>query len=85
MSSFFVVRPRNIDNFQLQSLNHHSSNMSPPRTIWEDFASLSWPRYNVYKRANAALGGSIDSEQDLYLNEGVAADYQYVSVRREFV
>lgn len=51
--------------------------MSPPKTTWEDLASLGWPRYNVYKRADAELGGSTDSEQDLYLNECIAADYQY--------
>ena len=54
--------------------------MSAPKTTWEDLARLGWPKYDVYKRANAERGGSMNSERDLHLNSGIAATYQYVDI-----
>lgn len=52
--------------------------MSSTKTTWEDLSRLGWPKYDVYKRANSERGGTMGSEKDLYLNTGIAADYQYV-------
>jgi hypothetical protein len=50
------------------------------KTSWEDLARLGWPINEVFKRANDARGGSMKDKNDLALNEGIAAEYQYVSV-----
>ncbi|EPS99496.1 hypothetical protein FOMPIDRAFT_82673 [Fomitopsis schrenkii] len=53
--------------------------MSSTKTTWEDLSRLGWPKYDVYKRANSERGGTMGSEKDLYLNTGIAADYQWWS------
>lgn len=50
--------------------------MSATKTSWEDLSRLGWPIYEVYKRANRERDGTMSSERDLYLNSGIAADYQ---------
>ena len=51
-------------------------NMSSPKTSWEDLARLGWPIYDVYKKANAARGGTMNGTGDISLNAGIAAEYQ---------
>ena len=48
------------------------------KTTWEDLSRIGWPIQQVYNRANAARGGSMNGKGDLSLNDGVAAEYQYV-------
>ena len=50
--------------------------MSSPKTSWEDLARLGWPTYDVYKKANAAPGGTMNGTGDISLNAGIAAEYQ---------
>ena len=50
--------------------------MSSPKTSWEDLARLGWPIYDVYKKANAARGGTMNGTGDISLNAGIAAEYQ---------
>ncbi|KAL1760370.1 hypothetical protein FB107DRAFT_270083 [Schizophyllum commune] len=53
--------------------------MSQPKTTWEDLARLGWPIYDVYKRANASRGGTMNGIGDIFLNSGIAAEYQWWS------
>ena len=50
--------------------------MSQRKTTWEDLARLGWPIYDVYKKANAARGGTMNGTGDISLNAGIAAEYQ---------
>ena len=52
--------------------------MSQPKTTWEDLARLGWPIYDVYKKANASRGGTMNGIGDIFLNSGIAAEYQCV-------
>ena len=52
--------------------------MSSPKTSWEDLARLGWPIYDVYKKANASRGGTMNGIGDIFLNSGIAAEYQCV-------
>ncbi|KAL1668797.1 cytolysin [Schizophyllum commune] len=51
--------------------------MSQRKTTWEDLARLGWPIYDVYRKANAARGGTMNGTGDLSLNSGIAARYQW--------
>nr|AAP38175.1 Zb protein [Hericium erinaceus] len=51
--------------------------MPQVKTSWEDLANLGWPIQQVYEKANAARGGSMEGKGDLSLNNGVAAEYQW--------
>ncbi|KAI5896849.1 uncharacterized protein SCHCODRAFT_02493604 [Schizophyllum commune H4-8] len=53
--------------------------MSQPKTTWEDLARLGWPIYDVYKKANESRGGTMNGIGDIFLNSGIAADYQWWS------
>ncbi|KAL1722796.1 hypothetical protein EV715DRAFT_286843 [Schizophyllum commune] len=53
--------------------------MSQPKTTWEDLARLGWPIYDVYKKANASRGGTMNGIGDIFLNSGIAAEYQWWS------
>ena len=53
-----------------------SCTMPQVKTSWEDLANLGWPIQQVYEKANAARGGSMEGKGDLSLNNGVAAEYQ---------
>ncbi|CDO78028.1 hypothetical protein BN946_scf184907.g18 [Trametes cinnabarina] len=50
-----------------------------PKTTWEDLSSLGWPINNVYNAANAARDGTMNGIDDLSLNSGIAAKYQWWS------
>ncbi len=54
--------------------------MPSAKTTWEDLSRLGWPRHDVYNKANAQRGGSMNGDGDLSLNDGIAAKYQYVHV-----
>ncbi|TBU38392.1 cytolysin [Dichomitus squalens] len=55
------------------------TNMSSPKTTWEDLSRLGWPINEVYKKANANRGGTMKGIGDLSLNSGIAAEYQWWS------
>ena len=48
------------------------------KTTWEDLSRLGWPIQQVYEKANAWRGGTMNGKGDLSLNDGIAAEYQYV-------
>ncbi|EJC99843.1 cytolysin [Fomitiporia mediterranea MF3/22] len=51
--------------------------MSRPRTSWEDLSNLGWPIQQVYNRANAERGYTMQGLGDIFLNSGIALDYQW--------
>ncbi|KAI0767332.1 cytolysin [Fomes fomentarius] len=53
--------------------------MSSTKTSWEDLSRLGWPINEVYKKANAKRGGTMNGLGDIFLNSGIAADYQWWS------
>ena len=54
--------------------------MSDAKTTWNDLAALGWPIYVVYKKANEARGGTMHGLGDIFLNTGIAAEYQCVLI-----
>ena len=65
--------------------NHHLNDMTPhsgpgPKTTWEDLSNLGWYKQQVYEKADAARGGTMEGIGDISLNDGIAADYQYVTI-----
>ena len=54
--------------------------MSPGvKTTREDLANLGWVIQDVYNAANAQRSGSMRGLGDVSLNDGIAAEYQWVS------
>ncbi|KAI0767329.1 cytolysin [Fomes fomentarius] len=53
--------------------------MAATKTSWEDLARLGWPINDVYNKANAKRGGTMHGLGDIFLNSGIAADYQWWS------
>ncbi|KZV83102.1 cytolysin [Exidia glandulosa HHB12029] len=49
------------------------------KTTWEDLSILGWPKQNVYNKANASRGGTMEGLGDISLNAGIAAEYQWWS------
>jgi hypothetical protein len=48
------------------------------KTTWEDLSRLGYPINDVFVKANAQRGGTMKNKDDLFLNSGIAAEYQYV-------
>ncbi|KAI0675564.1 cytolysin [Trametes maxima] len=53
--------------------------MSNPKTTLEDLANLGWPVNNILTQANAQRGNTMHGTQDVYINTGIAAQYQWWS------
>ncbi|EJC99829.1 TEER-decreasing protein [Fomitiporia mediterranea MF3/22] len=52
---------------------------SGPKTTWEDLSNLGWSIQNIYNKANDTRGHTMKKIEDLYLNDGIAAKYQWWS------
>ena len=50
--------------------------MPATKTTWEDLANIGWSKNDVYLKANAQRGGTMEGVDDLSLNSGAAADWQ---------
>lgn len=58
--------------------------MSRPqaKTTWGELAMFGHPKQDVFKNANAWRGGTMHSPDQMSLNDGFAAKYEYVPLQR---
>ncbi|EJC99840.1 TEER-decreasing protein [Fomitiporia mediterranea MF3/22] len=48
-----------------------------PKTTWEDLSNIGWPIQQVYDKANESRGHTMHGLNDLFLNNGIASQYQW--------